>query len=82
MFAKYRSLFNPLHPPGTLETNLSPGSFKGRIDPDITAVAAAKQSAERARIASARSALAPVETILGMDEFEVRAALHMVCAKS
>ena len=65
------TLFNPLHPPGTLENNLSPDSYKGRVDPEITAIAAAKQNAERARIASARAALAPVETILGIDEFEV-----------
>jgi hypothetical protein len=65
------TLFNPLHPPGTLENNLSPESYKGRVDPEITAIAAAKQNAERARIASARAALAPVETILGIDEFEV-----------
>jgi L-lactate dehydrogenase (cytochrome) len=66
-----RALFNPLHPPGTLESNLAPESFKGRVDPKITAIAAAKQDAERARIASARAALPPVETILGIDEFEV-----------
>jgi len=41
------------------------------VDPEITAIAAAKQKAEMDRIASARAALAPVETILGIDEFEV-----------
>lgn len=60
-----------MHPPGTLENNLAPDRYKGRVDPEITAIAAAKQNAERARIASARAALAPVETILGIDEFEV-----------
>jgi L-lactate dehydrogenase (cytochrome) len=67
----YRSLFTPLHPPGTVENNLAPESFKGYVDPKISAVAAAKQDAERARIADARAALPPVETMLGIDEFEV-----------
>ena len=69
-FTDVRSLFTPLHPPGTLQSNLPLESFKGRVDPKIAAVAAAKQNAERARIADARAALPPVETILGIDEFE------------
>lgn len=64
-------MFNPLHPPGTIENNLSPESLKGFVDPEISAVAAAKQDAERNRIAEARAALPAVETILGIDEFEV-----------
>jgi hypothetical protein len=66
-----RSLFNPLHPPGTIENNLAPESLKGFVDPQISAIAAAKQDAERNRIAEARAALPTVETILGIDEFEV-----------
>jgi L-lactate dehydrogenase (cytochrome) len=50
---------------------LAPESFKGFVDPDITAAAAAKQDAEKARIVAARAALPPVESILGIDEFEV-----------
>lgn len=71
MYVDDRSIYNPLHPPGTLESNLPPKSFKGWVDPDITAVAAEKQNAERDRVAMARAALPPVETILGVDEFEV-----------
>ena len=66
-----RELFNPLHPPGTLENNLPPESFKGYVDPEITAKANAAKKAEQERIARARAGLAPVETVLGLDEFEV-----------
>ncbi|WVF71068.1 hypothetical protein IAT40_005865 [Kwoniella sp. CBS 6097] len=64
------SLFNSLHPPGTIENNLPEESFKGWVDPDISAKAVAAQDAEKARIAAARKALPPVETILGIEEFE------------
>ncbi|OCF32007.1 hypothetical protein I316_06393 [Kwoniella heveanensis BCC8398] len=64
------SLFNSLHPPGTIENNLSEESFKGWVDPEITAKAVAAQDAEKARVAAARGALPPVETILGIEEFE------------
>ena len=67
-----RSLFNPLHPPGTIENNLPAECFKGYVDPAITAKANAVRDAEKRRIAAAREALPPVETILGLDEFEVR----------
>lgn len=66
-----RSLFNPLHPPGTIENNLPAECFKGYVDPAITAKANAVRDAEKRRIAAAREALPPVETILGLDEFEV-----------
>ncbi|WVR06147.1 hypothetical protein IAU60_003177 [Kwoniella sp. DSM 27419] len=53
----YESLFNSLHPPGTIENNLPPESYKGRVDPKISAKAVAAQDAEKARIAAARQAL-------------------------
>lgn len=68
---RFSSLYNSLHPPGTLETNLPSESLKGHVDPVISAKANAAQNAERERIAAARAALPPVETILGLEEFEV-----------
>lgn len=67
----YRSIFNPLHPPGTIENNLAPEAFKGKVDPKTAAKAAAAQDAEKARVKAVREALPPVETILGLDEFQV-----------
>lgn len=66
-----RSIFNPVHPPGTIENNLSPSNLKGRVDPQIAAKGAAAQDAERARVQAVRDSLPPVETILGLDEFQV-----------
>lgn len=66
-----RSIFNPLHPPGTIENNLDPEAFRGYVDPAATAAGAAAQIEEKRRIAEAREKLAPVETILGLDEFQV-----------
>ncbi|WVQ99128.1 hypothetical protein IAU59_006260 [Kwoniella sp. CBS 9459] len=67
------SLFNSLHPPGTIENNLPEESFKGWVDPEVSAKAVAEQVEEKAKIAAARQALPPVETILGIDEFEAAA---------
>jgi hypothetical protein len=67
----HRALFNPLHPPGTIENNLPPDCFKGYVDPAVTAKANAARDAERERIERARGALPPVESILGLDEFQV-----------
>lgn len=66
-----RALFNPLHPPGTIENNLPPDCFKGYVDPSVTAKANAARDAEKKRIADARAALPPVEGVLGLDEFQV-----------
>lgn len=71
-----RNLFNSLHPPGTIENNLPKESFKGLVDPEISAKAIAAQDAAKAKIAAARAALPPVETILGIEEFEVGHAVN------
>lgn len=71
--ADLRAIFNPIHPPGTIENNLPADSYRGKVDPKVAAATAAAQNAERARVAAAREALPPVETILGLDEFEVSA---------
>ena len=41
------------------------------MDPEVTAQANAVAEAEKERLAVARAALPPVETILGIDEFQV-----------
>jgi L-lactate dehydrogenase (cytochrome) len=47
------------------------------VDPVVAARAAEIQDTERQRVAAAREALAPVEKILGIDEFEVRHDLRL-----
>jgi hypothetical protein len=49
------------------------------VDPATTAKAAESQAAEKRRIAEVRENLPPVETILGLDEFQVsiRSQLHI-----
>jgi len=69
--SRCREIFNSLHPPGTIEHNLPADAFKGYIDPEAAAKSAAAQRAEKEREKKARDALSPVETILGLDEFEV-----------
>jgi L-lactate dehydrogenase (cytochrome) len=70
-------LYNPLHPPGTLDQNLPAESCRGEVDPVVAARAAEIQDTERQRVTAAREALAPVEKILGIDEFEVRHGLRL-----
>lgn len=72
-----RSIFNPIHPPGTIENNLPPESLKGRVDPRLAAKAAQAQNEEKARVEAARAALPPVETILGLDEFQVSSVVKV-----
>lgn len=79
MLTSNSTLYNPLHPPGTIENNLPEESFKGYVDPAISARANAVQETEKARVAAARAALPPVETILGLDEFEVGLATSTAC---
>ncbi|WVW84347.1 hypothetical protein I302_106381 [Kwoniella bestiolae CBS 10118] len=58
---------DPIHPPKTLENNLAPECFKGLVDPQAAANA---YEAEQRRVNSARDALPPVETMLGLDELQ------------
>jgi len=67
-----RAIFNSLHPPGTIEAHLAPEAYKGLIDPEASAKATAAAEAEKKRIKAVRDGMSPVETILGLDEFEVR----------
>ncbi|KAG7531683.1 hypothetical protein FFLO_04193 [Filobasidium floriforme] len=61
-------IYKELHPPNTIENNLSPKYFKGRIDPELAKEAS--YEAEMKRIQDAREALPAVETILGLQEME------------
>lgn len=79
MLTSNSTLYNPLHPPGTIENNLPRESFRGYVDPAISAKASAVHEAEKARVAAARADLAPVETILGLDEFEVGQVPSTAC---
>ncbi|WWC88941.1 uncharacterized protein L201_003856 [Kwoniella dendrophila CBS 6074] len=63
-------LFKPVHPPKTLENNLSPECYKGMVDPRAVADSLKAYEAEQERIERERNALAPVETMLGLDELQ------------
>jgi len=79
-------LFRSIHPPNTLELNLTPTSLMGVIDAEEAAAVGARclqwryahdqsraaYEAEQRRTAEGRAALPPVETILSLDDMEVK----------
>ncbi|KAJ9099932.1 hypothetical protein QFC21_003937 [Naganishia friedmannii] len=63
-------LYKPIHPPKTLENNLSPEQFVGTIDPELAQETKQRYEADMKRIQEAREGLPPVETVLGLDEMQ------------
>ncbi|KAJ9090661.1 hypothetical protein QFC19_009523 [Naganishia cerealis] len=63
-------LYKPIHPPNTLENNLSPEQFVGTIDPELAQETRKRYEADMKRIQEAREGLPPVETVLGLDEMQ------------
>ncbi|KAI1436761.1 FMN-dependent dehydrogenase [Xylaria sp. CBS 124048] len=61
--------FDPVHPPGTLEENLKPGTKLGRIDP-ATVAQAAKSEAKETKSEGDDDETPPLESLLNLDEIE------------
>ncbi|WWC62286.1 uncharacterized protein I303_104882 [Kwoniella dejecticola CBS 10117] len=61
---------DPVHPPNTLENNLSPECFKGLVNPKEVEESLRAFEAEQARVEKARDALPEVETMLGLEDLE------------
>ncbi|KAJ9116039.1 hypothetical protein QFC20_000709 [Naganishia adeliensis] len=63
-------LYKPIHPPNTLENNLAPEQYIGRIDPKLAEETRKRYEVEVQRVQTAREGLPPVATILGLDEMQ------------
>lgn len=65
------SVFEAIHPPGTLSKNLSADRLIGKVDPATLGAASDTARKEKERIQAARDALPPVEKVLGLAEMKV-----------
>ena len=65
--------FDPIHPPGTLEENLSPGAKLGPIDPQTLL----KPAAEALQSVPTDDESPPMQTLLNLDEVEMVASKKM-----
>lgn len=66
-------LFNPIHPPKTLQNNLAPSALVGKLDPADAHDFGPDE--EEIRIAKARAAIPHVDTMVNITDFEVSCCL-------
>lgn len=74
------ALFKSLHPPNTIEENLSPEAKVGMIDPsELDALMSSSNGVNQdvdARIRKARNEMMGVDGMVNLDDFEVSPVCH------
>lgn len=73
-------LFKPIHPPGTIQTHLGEGvELVGECEPMGEEESNDLLSEEEKKIKDARSKLGHVDTVVNLDDFEVRLLFLSMC---